>query len=117
MKICQNHWDQLRQSIKAKGLFDLVAASGAEAVKQAVGELQGEQKHLGNFDPLMAANWMLMGNALQMGGLYLMGQDKNGQEYCPVCEAETHGHTGWIDLAVEGVAEAVKTLPPTPPQN
>lgn len=113
MKICQTHWEQLKQAIKAKGLFDFVSGTGKEAMTRIVGQLQGQSETKQNFDPLMACNNMLWGNALQVGGLYLMGTDEQGNEYCPVCEADKHGQTGWIDCAVNSAAEYVKTLPDT----
>jgi len=82
MKICQPHWDELRQKIKAAGLFDLVSTQ-AEVMERVVGELEGKPTTLKNFDPLMAANNMLWGNALQVGGLYLMGTDEKGNKPLP----------------------------------
>lgn len=112
MKICPKHWEQLKHAIKVRGLFDFVSASGSEMFERVLGDLQGEQTTRRNFDPLMACNNSLFANALQYGGLYLMMQQEDGTEYCPVCEANKHGQEGWIDLAADSAAEYMKTLPP-----
>lgn len=112
MKMCQTHWDELKVKVTAKGLFDFVCSNGSETYQRVLGELKGEPETRRNFDPLMSCNWMLFENALRGGGLYLMGQQEDGSEYCPVCEAEKHNNTGWIDAAVNAVAEHMKTLPP-----
>jgi hypothetical protein len=111
MKFCQTHWDQLKQAVKAKGLFDLVSTDGKEVMQKVVGELEGAKPTLENFDPLLAANNLIWANAIKCGGLYLLGRDEKGNEYCPVCEADKHGFPGWIEKAVEGVAEGAKNLP------
>ena len=53
----------------------------------------------------MAAHNMIVGRALELGGLYLMTGD-----YCPVCEAMKHGQpeTHWIDGPSDAVLEMAR---------
>lgn len=84
MKWCQNHWDELKNAIKQKGLYHLVAKNGEEVIDRVTAELRGEET-LANYDPLMSAFWMINGRATEIGGIYLlMG------EYCPLCELDKH---------------------------
>ncbi len=106
MKFCQPHWEQLKNAIKVRGLFDFVSSSGMEAVTKT----SADQSKAENFEPLMGSHNMIVANALQAGGLYMMGTKEDGTPYCPVCEAEKHGHTGWIDKAADAALEHSKTL-------
>lgn len=111
MKFCDEHWTQLRDAIKVRGLFDFVSGSGEEAVKNLVSASERPTKK--NYDPLMSAHNMIIGNAINAGGAYLLGVNPDGPEghYCPVCEAEKHDYKGWIDLAADGVKQYIETLP------
>lgn len=108
MKFCLPHWNQLKDAIKARGLGDMIAASGEEAVKM----LTSPQDKIENFEPLMTAHNILVHNALNAGGMYLLGQKEDGTDYCPICEAEEHGATGWIEQAADMVAERARELKP-----
>lgn len=99
MKICSDHWAALRAAIHAKGMSRLGASSGEEAAARLVAELEGTADD-STFDPLMAANGMIWGRALELGGLYLMASKSDGSEYCPLCEARDKGGADpaeWID--------------------
>lgn len=112
MRMCQSHWDQLRKAIDDRGLSGLVAQSGGKAIENLQSELE-EGRTKRNFDPLMAANLAIWSNALDMGGLYLMGADENGKEYCPICESEAHGGQPgewWITNAANEQLEHAKSL-------
>ena len=108
MKMCLPHWEALRQGVKDRGMWPLVASSGKEAVDMISKQLRGEET---GFDPLMSANWAISGRALEMGGLYLMAQKEDGSEYCPLCEADVHGGhaqewiTGCLDAQLEHARE------------
>jgi hypothetical protein len=109
MKICESHWEKLRAAIKVRGIYDLVSDSGEEAIKRTVEVINGVDT-VENFDPLLSANYMICGNALSAGGLYLMGVDESGKHYCPLCEAEKHQFTNWIDKAADAAAAHAKLL-------
>lgn len=98
MKMCMPHWGELRKAIDDRGLSPLVARSGKEAAESAVRQIEGTDDKKADFDPLMSANWAIMGRALELGGLYLMGADDKGEEYCPLCEVDKHGGkaSDWI---------------------
>lgn len=108
MKMCQIHWDQLRASIEANGLMGLVSKDGAVAVEKIKREFDNQGTAADNYDPLMAANFAIWSNAVHMGGLYLIEGDKNGNPYCPICEAvknspddiPQHKAEWWINNAV-----------------
>lgn len=91
MKFCRTHWDRLRQLVIDKGMVALISKDGEAAADRMVEELEGTATPL-TYDPLLSAYWMLSGKALELGGLYLMGQKPGeGGEYCPMCEVEEQG--------------------------
>ena len=100
MKICKDHWQLMHDAVDSRGMTDLVAKSGEAVVEDQVRQLE-EAKATGTvsdkttrdtFDPLMSMHWHFTNNALQYGGLYLMGQNPYDSEgnYCPVCEFAKH---------------------------
>lgn len=107
MKFCNPHWEELREAIKSKGMWDLVSRNGEEAVKR----LSDEDKKPESFDPLMSAHNMILGNALKAGGLYLLQGD-----YCPLCELDKNNdkmgeHSkDWIEGATNGCLEHCREL-------
>lgn len=88
MKFCQKHWEDLKQAIKDKGMWDLVAIDGHAALYMMKQELEGSETD-STYDPLMAAHNMISAKALEYGGLYLMTGD-----YCPLCELISHAPGG-----------------------
>ena len=119
MKICPEHWDKLREAIKARGLWPLVLRNGEEAAARAVAELEGKADKA-SYDPLMNCVWMIYGRATELGGLYLYTGD-----FCAICEAVKHSRIGgddgfrdtqhveshWIDGPADAVLEHVKADP------
>jgi hypothetical protein len=112
MKMCQPHWDQLRAAIDARGMGHLGAKDSTGALERAQAEVEGTATDK-TFDPLMAANFGIFNNALRAGGMYLMQQDENGNEYCPLCELEKHNHAvkaaDWIREASDEQLRYCKT--------
>jgi hypothetical protein len=116
MKMCQPHWNKLREAMKDRCIDYLGAKDGKQAADDAVEQLAGRET---DYDPLMACNWMITGRALKMGGLYLMGAKEDGSEYCPICEAIEHKpedvevawvENYWIDGPADAVLEECRTL-------
>src|SRR5689334_6280406 len=101
MKMCQTHWDQLKQAIHARGAGGMITDSKG-LTKSIEAELAGKPPTQKSYDPLFAAHNMIVSNALEVGGLYLMGQDPEGKEYCPLCEVAKHGFVDWIEKAADG---------------
>lgn len=87
MKFCMNHWEELKNAIKERGMWNLVAIDGHAAIYRTKQELEGTATD-STYDPLMAANFMISGKALEMGGLYLLSGN-----YCPLCELELNKPT------------------------
>lgn len=87
--MCQPHWEKIRAAIKERGLDHLGASSGLEAIERLNDELAGRATP-DTYDPLMNANNMIWSRALEMGGLYLMGQKEDGSQYCPLCEVDAN---------------------------
>jgi hypothetical protein len=105
MKMCQPHWDALRDEVKALGMWHLVSRNGEEAAARAQRQIaakKGEEDPK-DYDPLMDAHMLIMNNAIQAGGAYLLTGD-----YCPLCELDLHkeemGETSkdWITKSVDG---------------
>lgn len=129
MQICQPHWDRIRALIDEHGMAHMVGTPQS-AFEQMAGELTGEAPPdtATTFDPLLRVNSMLMGRAIEQGGLYMMSGN-----FCPVCEAVKHlasvprnGETepagaAWVEQHwTEGAVLAVKShaieLGAIPPQ-
>jgi hypothetical protein len=106
MKFCQKHWDTLRQKIADRGLDHLVAQGGPMATAQMADQIKTREVTRDNFDPLMAAHWAIVGNAMEMlsragiDPLYLLGDGRSapdGRNDCPLCELNYLHKTGCTD--------------------
>src|SRR5208337_525496 len=112
MKICQEHWDGLKEAIEARGLGHLVAGSGAKAAPIVTDELEGSDA----YDPLIAANFAIWNNALEAFGMSMMYEDAP----CPLCLMDKHAaecndpgcakNSGmdWIGFAADGQLEVAR---------
>ena len=100
--MCMEHWNELKSAIENKGLGHLVSKDSQSVANRIKKELNHE--HFIK-DPLFSANMAIMGNAIQAGGLYLMGKKEDGSDYCPLCEALRNLEDGmdkkWIECAVQ----------------
>jgi hypothetical protein len=79
----------LRAACKARGMEHLCHRGGEAALEATVRQLKNEDTPK-DFDPLLQANWMIFGRALDLGGLYMMSDAEDGSERCPVCEPIKH---------------------------
>lgn len=120
MKMCPDHWERLRQAIKDRGLWHLVATGGEQAARNLKAELE-DGPSIQTFDPLMAAHNAIAANAIGSPvGLELMFGD-----HCPIClprDRHTEQCSGppcpltpasfeaWIDLAADGAASVAAEL-------
>ncbi len=114
MQFCQAHWDALRQAIDARGLSRLIAKDSHAAAQEAKEQLEGTTDPTQAPDPLMAAHWMIVNQALRIGGLGLMSDEfcavcNTEEGHCPLCEVEYSAGSGsakkWIDGCTEEVAD------------
>ena len=112
MRMCNAHWDKLRDAIRVRGLDGLIAKDGAQAAADLAD---------GRPDPLMAAHNAIVGNALGVVGLAAMAHNDDGTERCPLCypvelslqtrcecgdsactpESRAARFEGWIDRAAD----------------
>jgi hypothetical protein len=80
MKFCDKHWGELREAIKANGLAERVAASGAELKErlQAVPDPTDS-------DPLFGTFLMIAAHAVEVCGAEAMVNNPDGSERCVLC--------------------------------
>lgn len=103
MKICQNHWDRLRQAVEDRGIGHLGARDAQSAFGNMVTDLEGRSAE-NNCDPLMACNYMIWSKGLEVLGLELMSE----KDRCPICEALKAYEEWWISGPADAVLEECK---------
>src|SRR5260370_39842768 len=114
MKSCGPHWEKLKAAVAARGLSHWIAKDSHEAIERLRSELnQGSNE--ANFDPLMAANYLIWSRRLQMSGLEMLLPGPDGEEQCPVCckcgqPGRPGGMAGWMDGCADDVLEQAKKL-------
>lgn len=95
MYICQNHWHELKNAVRQRGLWPLVTPAGylAAETPEEILELNAAQF---TFDPLMAASLMIAEQARAAFGSALAASI-----HCPLCEVDENLGDGlsndWID--------------------
>jgi hypothetical protein len=116
MRFCMPHREELKDEIRLRGLWDLVSQSGGEVAARTVS---------GEGDPLMDAHNMIVYNAARLVSLpYLMTQNPDGTERCPLCAISDCGNPActndcasrakrFIEYAGRDVAELWKDKAPT----
>lgn len=101
MQICLEHWHELKNAIRQRGLWRLVTPSGylAAETPEEILELNATQF---KFDPLMAASFMLTEQARAAFG--------SGLEtgiHCPLCEVDQNLGAGeslyWIEADADTI--------------
>jgi hypothetical protein len=118
VKMCQEHWDELKRLIDERGLRKFVAKDGEEAAKRMVRDINlGDE--LASYEPLLGAHNALITHCLATAGLRLLAPDEKGQEQCPLCvvikecpcgEGDKCGYRQWPTLAADGQVEIGKRL-------
>lgn len=100
MRICQAHWNGLREEIDLRGLSHLVARSAQEANAIVAEALAGAPEV--EFDPLLMANFMILKLALKQFPYF----------ECPLCECSGHGLDAgaWIETAVNAALAEARRL-------
>lgn len=110
MKICQQHWDMIRQSVIVHGMDHLGAKSGQQAIADTIKDLEGVSTK-DDFDPNMSHHWHWMHVALTNGGLYLLNNNEDGSNegnYCPICEFVYHYNTFDAQKEIDTVSAAMR---------
>jgi hypothetical protein len=116
--MCSAHWDALKDALRERDLFRFVANDGAGATERIKAQLTPGAPAAEGFEPLLNANFGIFGNALQGGGLYLMGTKEDGTPYCPLCELEAHTEAKadeWIKEAADEQLRNAQRLGLVPP--
>jgi len=85
VKICHEHWQQLRWRVCERGLGHLLHHPHGE-FEDLTAELCGRRPVPNPFDPLASCREVAESLALARGGLYLNRPGADGRERCPVCE-------------------------------
>lgn len=112
MNLCEKHWEELKQAIKDRGLYHLVAKSPEEATQNAVDSLEGKEPP---FDPLMSASNMIFSHALDAVGFDVMRPEEGADKPpCPICHMLKVCSCGrgdgcdinnWIKYAADGALQ------------
>jgi hypothetical protein len=107
--ICQEHWDMLRKAIDDRGLTRFVAKSGKEAFQNTINELDGKEGPE-DYDPLMSCNWMIMAEAIRIGGVEVLSSPDT---ICPICKIREHNldpevWKDWIDGPADAALDECK---------
>ena len=108
MKLCDAHREELHKQIDAAGLY--LHPINKHMAAKYVEEVCYGPVTKSNFKPLMVGATLLHAQALHSGGAYMLSVDENGNEYCPVCEADKHEFYGWIEAAVKRLLEFAQKL-------
>lgn len=85
MKFCQMHWDRLRDAIREREIYHLVATDGEDVVARMKEASESDKPTLAMFDPLNYAHMQIISHALDAGGLAIMAHNDDGSERCPIC--------------------------------
>ena len=99
MSICQNHWHELKNAIRQRGLWRLVTPHGYKAAHASAQELE-EKLRQSPFDPLMAASLMIHEQArLAFGCPPATSSD------CPLCVVDrnlgTEVSIEWVETEAD----------------
>lgn len=109
MKMCQPHWDSLREIIGQRGLSALLSEDGERAATNVADQLE-QGITIDNFDPLMGAFFAIASNAMEFVGpersLHLLtGTD------CPICYLNEWSKQAWDQYVAAGAIPGVSPCP------
>lgn len=98
MKLCQDHWHELKNAIRQRGLWEFVTPVESSAMQTTQQELETEypqgQEPL---DPLRTISGLISEQAVMAFGAYLLTRND-----CPLCEVEYNLGQGtsfeWIEV-------------------
>jgi hypothetical protein len=96
MKICLDHWHEMRNAIRQRGLWKLVTQQGSVAAQNSQAEV-GAWRMSSTFDPLIAESSMISEQALMA-----LGSPLASSHDCPLCSVEQ-------SLGAETVLEWIET--------
>lgn len=103
MKFCSTHWNDLRENIKARGIWEFVSKDGAEAGRKMVAKQKANDKNepptKDSFDPLLLAHMNIIAAYVRDIGVHAFVGDK-----CPICEVDKSRPglgKDWLDGAAD----------------
>lgn len=103
MQICHDHWHEINNAIRQRGLWKLVTPDGYAAASSLQFELQ-KHRPGSTPDPLVMESSLLYEQALLALGD--RGTERNG---CPLCEVDRDLGVGmaieWIDADAETILQ------------
>ena len=103
MQLCQDHWHELKNAIRQRGLWSLVAQDGYIAAP-VVSEETRDKPASSTLDPLTTTALMISEQALMAFGAYLLTR-----HYRPLCEVEQKLGEGlsleWIDADADAMLD------------
>jgi hypothetical protein len=101
MQICQDHWHEIKNAIRQRGLWKFVTPAGYASGQSIRPELNPNPIP-STFDPLMAESLMISEQARMAFGSYAAVRSD-----CPLCEAEQNLGAGtaleWIDTDADTI--------------
>lgn len=106
MNICQDHWHDLKNAIRQRGMWRLVTPSGYRAAEtpEEILELNAAQYA---FDPLMAVSLMVSEQAR-----FAFGSSLVTGIACPLCEVDRNLGAGmaydWIDTDTDLILQVCR---------
>lgn len=106
MKLCGPHWSELRSLIEASGYGSLIAADDNDAKNRLAKELE-DSAGPDDFDPLMAAQNLILGNAVDAAGPALLAPVNDGSDRCPICFLNV---PEWLAYAARDAIEDAKAI-------
>ena len=108
MHICQDHWHELKNAIRQRGLWALVPRG--EDSRIATGPRS--QSSLGPLEPSNLNPMSLVVSLISAQALMAFGDDLPSRPYCPLCEVEENLGRGlsweWIITDADTVLQLCK---------
>jgi hypothetical protein len=93
MEICQDHWHELKNAIRQRGMWKLVSSNPTVSPNRGTPSTGAETA----FDPLAIAGRMIAHQAHMA-----LGDSLENRSSCPLCEVEQNLGSGtsneWIDV-------------------
>lgn len=106
MQICQNHWHDVKNAIRQRGLWKLIAHDGYIAAP-VVTEETNEKTLSVSLDPLRATGLMISDQALAAFGRHLLSGN-----FCPLCAVDENLGDAqamqWIDADADLILEVCR---------
>lgn len=101
MQICQDHWHELKNAIRQRGLWGLVSPNGYVA-NQTMKQMLDGRSTKAPFDPLIATS-LLIAEQAQMA----LGEWVLTYHHCPLCEVDQGLGEGlsvdWIETDADSI--------------